>query len=104
MPWRIIFYPVATVFVPIIWWVVLRRRNIAYPFAADALLVLPLLIDTVAGVLGVYDAVESSDDAIHFLGGLVLAAALGQILVGERLGRALTASICIGWSATAVIL
>jgi hypothetical protein len=104
MPWRAVFYPLAIVFVPLVWAVVGRRRKIAYPFVADALLMLPLLIDTVAGVLGTYDVIEQWDDVVHFAGGLILATALGQLLLPERLGRPLTASLCTGWSAVAVIL
>jgi hypothetical protein len=104
MPWRVIFYPLPVVFLPLVWWVVGRPRKIAYPFVADALLMLPFLIDTVAGMLGLYDALEQWDDVAHFVGGLILATALGHLFFPERLGRAVTASLCIGWSAVAVIL
>src|SRR4051794_8186139 len=104
MPWRVIFYPLPIVFLPLVWWAVGRPWKIAYPFVADALLMLPFLIDTVAGMLGLYDAIEQWDDVAHFVGGLILATALGQLLLPERLGRAVTASLCIGWSAVAVIL
>jgi hypothetical protein len=104
LAWRIVFYPLCVAFVPLVYWVITRRREMAYPFTADTLLVLPLLVDTVAGVLGIYDAVEWTDDVIHFAGGIVLAAALGQLLLSELLGRGVSASLCLGSTAIAVIL
>src|ERR1051325_5386108 len=75
--WRLIGYSAAALLVPAIW--ALRGRRSPYPYAIDALFVLPFLIDTVGNALNLYDTVDWWDDANHFVNWAILT---GAVAVG----------------------
>ena len=63
--WRLATYPIAALIIPVIWAV--GCRKLGYLYAADILLTLPFLIDTVGNALDFYDAIEWWDDANHLV-------------------------------------
>jgi hypothetical protein len=75
--WRLVGYSAAALLVPAIW--ALRGRRSPYPYAIDALFVLPFLIDTVGNALNLYDTVDWWDDANHFVNWAILT---GAVAVG----------------------
>ncbi len=78
-----------------------------YPYLADALLSLPLLLDTLGNLLGFYDRFEATDDVLHFVNWVFLVMAFhafryrnvfdhrDAVLLGYGFG----AVAIIGWEA-----
>ncbi|HEV3407812.1 MAG TPA: hypothetical protein VG079_03910 [Gaiellaceae bacterium] len=104
MTGRALTYPIATLIVPVGWWLASRQRRREYPYALDILLVLPFLIDTAGNAANLYDAIEWWDDLNHFVNWGLLVAAFGQFLVRLPLGRIATAAIAIGFGGVTAIL
>jgi hypothetical protein len=82
-----IAYPIAVLIVPAVWWVLNRRRPVAYPYALDILWTLPFLIEVSGNTANLYDTVGWWDDANHFVNWGILVAAFGQLLIRLPLGR-----------------
>jgi hypothetical protein len=103
---RLLAYPIATVIVPIAWWLVGRGRERppAYPYAADILLTLPFLIDTVGNALDLYDTVAWWDDFNHFLNWGLLVAAFGQLLLRLPVGPLELFALAVGFGAVTAVL
>lgn len=104
MAGRAATYPVATVIVPLAWWLVRRRRPVAYPYALDVLIVLPFLIDTLGNALDLYDSVGWWDDANHLVNWCLLTAGFGQLLLRLQAGALTAAGLAVGFGATTAIL
>lgn len=82
---RLVGYPLATLVVAAAWHLRRRRRDPAasgrpYPWAADALIALPFVLDTLGNALGLFDAVASWDDIMHFISWLLLLSGIGLLL------------------------
>jgi hypothetical protein len=103
---RALVYPIATLIVPVGWWLVARRRGSRpdYPYVLDILLVLPFLIDTAGNALDLYDTIDWWDDANHFVNWTILVLAFGLLLLRLRVGRLATAGLCVGFGAVTAIL
>lgn len=106
MTGRALTYPLATVIVPLAWWIVRRRRGepVAYPYALDVLVVLPFLIDTLGNALDLYDSIGWWDDANHLVNWGLLTAGFGQLLLRLRLAAPVIAGLAVGFGATTAIL
>jgi hypothetical protein len=106
MTGRALTYPLATVIVPIAWWLVRRRRGapVAYPYALDVLIVLPFLVDTLGNALDLYDSIDWWDDANHLVNWALLTAGFGQFLLRLRLGAPVVAGLAVGFGAATAIL
>jgi hypothetical protein len=103
---RALAYPVATLIVPVGWWLVARRRGRRpdYPYVLDILLVLPFLIDTVGNALDLYDTIDWWDDANHFVNWGILTLAFGELLLRLPLGRWNTFALAVGFGAVTAVL
>jgi hypothetical protein len=101
---RAIFYPLAVLVVPAVWWLVNRRRRTPYPYALDILIALPFLIDTAGNAANLYDTVDWWDDANHFVNWGILVAGFTQLLLRFRLGALNIAALAIGFGAVTAIL
>ena len=105
MSGRALTYPLAALIVPVVWWLYRRRRGtVEYPYALDALLVLPFLIDVAGNALDLYDTVEWWDDANHFVNWGILTAAFGQLLVRLPVGPLAAAGLAVGFGAVTAVL
>jgi hypothetical protein len=62
---RALTYPLAAAIVPVVWWFRRGRTRGSYPFALDALLALPFLIDVAGNAANLYDRIDWWDDANH---------------------------------------
>lgn len=76
---RAIAYPAALLALPILWWL-LGRRRLIYPIASDILLGLPFLIDVAGNGLNLYDTIEWWDDLNHLVNWALHTAAVGLLL------------------------
>jgi hypothetical protein len=102
---RALAYPIATLIVPVSWWLIRRRRPVAgYPYTLDILLVLPFLIDTTGNALDMYDRISWWDDLNHFVNWGILTAAFGQFLLRLPLPRWALAALAIGFGGVTAIL
>ncbi len=95
---RLIVYPLAVLIVPIGWAITARWRagrenrpidpriegRTGYPWAADLLLTLPWLLDTLGNRFGLFESISWWDDMMHFLNWLLLT---GGMLVAWRARR-----------------
>jgi hypothetical protein len=105
MAGRALTYPLAAVIVPVVWWLLRRRREtVEYPYALDILLVLPFLIDVAGNALDLYDTVEWWDDANHFVNWGILTAAFGQLLLRLPVGPWAAMGLAIGFGAVTAVL
>lgn len=100
--WRLVFYPLAAVLVPLGWWLAGRPRP--YPYALDILLVSPFLVDVLGNVFDLYDAIEWWDDLNHFVNWALLSLAIGQLVLRFRLPRIETFVIVVGAGAFTAIV
>ena len=103
---RALTYPIATLIVPVAWWLVRSRRgrSVSYPYALDVLLVLPFLIDTGGNALDLYDSISWWDDANHFVNWGLLTASFGELLLRLPVGRLEVAGLAIGFGAVTAAL
>ena len=102
MTGRAIAYPLATMMVPVGWWLFARERP--YPFAADLLITAPFLIDTVGNALNLYDSIGWWDDANHFMNWALLTAGFVLVVRWSNLTALVVGLLGIGFGATTAIL
>jgi len=100
--WRLATYPIAAFVVPVIWAV--RARDTAYPFAADILLTLTFLIDTVGNAADFYDTIWWWDDVNHLLNWALLSGAVGALAWRNNLPKWQTLAYVVGFGAVTAIL
>jgi hypothetical protein len=104
MAGRAIVYPLAVLVVPAVWWLLSRRRPVAYPYALDILWTLPFLIDVSGNTANLYDTIDWWDDANHFVNWAILVAAFGQLLVRLPVGRLTAAGLALGFGVLTAVL
>ena len=80
MTGRAIGYPIAALVVPLAWWIVQRRRRVAYPYAVDVLVVLPFLIDMAGNAANLYDTISWWDDVNHLVNWAILVGGFSVLL------------------------
>lgn len=100
--WRLVFYPIAAIIVPLGWWLAGRPRP--YPYALDILLVSPFLVDVAGNALDLYDSISWWDDLNHFVNWGLLCLAIGQLLIRFVLPRWTLVLLVVGAGAIAAIL
>jgi hypothetical protein len=101
---RAVVYPIAVLLVPVVWWLLARRRPTPYPYALDILWTLPFLIDTAGNAADLYDTIGWWDDLNHFVNWAILVSAFGQLLLRFRLNRLTTGALALGFGAVTAIL
>ena len=97
-------YPIAMLVVPVAWWLLGRRRGIAFPVVADVLLALPFLIDVLGTALNLYDAIDWWDDANHLVNWFIHTAGIAVLLRLGPWGRWTRVGLAIAWAASTAIL
>lgn len=98
---RAVAYPLATLIIPVAWWI--RSQKHEFPVLADVLWTLPFFIDTAGNALDLYDTVEWWDDANHFFNWMLLSGAFAA-LVRPRVDSVwVLAGLCIGFGAATAI-
>lgn len=103
---RALTYPLSALLVPMIWWIVGKRRGRApaYPHMLDILLVLPFLIDMAGNALNLYDTIDWWDDANHLVNWGILSAGFGQLLLRLPVGKLSSAGLTVGFGAVTAII
>lgn len=99
--WRLLTYPAAALVFPVIW--IVWGRPTGYHHAADMLLTLPFLIDTMGNALDIYDTIEWWDDANHLVNWALLSSAIG-VVCRPRLGSWTILALVVGFGAVTAIL
>lgn len=67
MGWRLVFYPLGVMIVPIVYAIYKKRGYTgSYPEWTDVLITLPFVIDTAGNWLNLFDTITWWDDAMHF--------------------------------------
>jgi hypothetical protein len=79
---RLIAYPVMMLFVPVVWWLVQRRKGgvARPPYLAFGLIGLPFLVDVTGNSLDLYDTVLWWDDFNHFINWVFLCLGLALVI------------------------
>ena len=105
--WRLLLYPISSILVPLVWFVMRRRGGARgdYPYLIDICVGLPFLIDTAGNSVNLYDTVNWWDDAMHFVTWVPWVMAFG-LAVRRRpnLRRFDVAAITIGFGAATHII
>lgn len=101
MVMRAVFYPIATIVVPVGWHV--RGRPAPFPHLAAALLVLPFGLDIGGNLVKLFE-VDRFDDVLHFVNWFLLIGGVTTLLLRTRERLLVLFVIGVGASATAIIL
>jgi hypothetical protein len=104
MAGRAIAYPVAALVVPLAWWIVQRRKRVAYPFAVDVLVVLPFLIDMAGNAANLYDTISWWDDVNHLVNWAILVGGFSVLLLRTRLDPWPIFGLGVGFGAVTAII
>jgi hypothetical protein len=104
---RLVAYPLLMLVAPVIWWLVVRRRDATrpQPYGPFTLIMLPFLVDVTGNSLDLYDSVVWWDDFNHLINwlfllwgiGLLVADAVHPDWVLVALVTGLGAILAIGW-------
>ena len=101
MAFRAPFYLMPLAVVPSIWR--LRDRRQPYPYLVDALLVAPFLLDTLGNAFNFYNSFDVTDDVLHALNWMLLAAGITLALLRTQLDRLSIWTMAYGIGALAII-
>jgi glycopeptide antibiotics resistance protein len=100
--WRLLWYPLAVLALPVLWHVLKKRGP--YPYTADALITFPFFVDIMGNVLNLYDTIGWWDDANHFINWFLLSAGFGALLVRARLAPLVTGALIVGTGCVTALL
>jgi hypothetical protein len=100
--WRFAGAFVIVSVVPVVW--LLLGRPQPYPYAADALLTAPWLVDVLGNVFDLYDTVSWWDDANHFFNWALLCSGIGLLVLRVGLGPLTSAALVVGFGAFLAIV
>ncbi len=101
MLFRAPFYLLPLAVVPTIW--TLRGRPAPYPYAVDALVIAPFLLDTLGNVFGFYNNYAVTDDVLHFVNWVLLIAGVTIALRRTDMGRLNAWTTAYGLGGLAII-
>lgn len=99
---RAVTFPLAALVVPFVWRGLGRPRP--YPLLADALFVLPFVLDLAGNALDLYDPIEVFDDVLHWVNWVLLSCAMGEIICTAPVGRLNAAALVAGAGTIANVL
>jgi hypothetical protein len=100
--WRLLWYPIAVLALPVLWRVL--RRTGPYPYLADALITFPFFVDVMGNVLNLYDTIGWWDDVNHFANWFFLSLGLGVLLLRTRFEPLALAGFVLAFGACLAIL
>ena len=100
--WRLLWYPIAVLALPVLW-KVLRKRG-SYPYLADVLITFPFFVDVMGNVLNLYDTIDWWDDVNHFANWLFLSLGVGVLLLRTRFEPIALAGFVVAFGASLAIV
>lgn len=98
---RAVAYPLGALVVPIVWWLLWRRRP--FPWLADALVTLPWFTDTLGNRLDLFDTIPSFDDWIHLVNWALLTAGVLVLTMRSECGLRETVERALAFGVTAAL-
>jgi len=98
---RAIAYPLGAMVVPIVWWLLWRRRP--FPWLGDALVTLPWFTDTLGNRLNLFDSIDWFDDWMHFLNWALLTAGVLVLTMRSTNGLRPTVERALAFGVTAAL-
>lgn len=98
---RAIAYPLGAMAVPIVWWLLWRRRP--FPWLGDALVTLPWFTDTLGNRLNLFDTVEWFDDWMHLVNWALLTAGVLVLTMRNSCGLRETVERSLAVGVTAAL-
>jgi hypothetical protein len=101
MAFRAPFYLLPMAIVPAVWR--LRGRPAPYPHLVDALAVSPFLVDTLGNALNFYETFDATDDVLHFVNWMLLAAGITLALLRTKLPPLAIWTMATGLGGLAII-
>jgi hypothetical protein len=106
---RLVVYPLGLLAVPLWWWTWGRRRagrtgRPGFPWAADLLVSLPWLLDTLGNRLDLFDTVSWWDDGMHFLNWALLTAGVLLAWAPRQVSRGLVVVAGLAFGMAAALL
>ncbi len=101
MAFRVPFYLLPTIVVPIVWR--LRGSHPTYPYLVDALIVAPFLLDTLGNVFNFYNNYDRTDDVLHFFNWVLLMAGVTLGFARTGVGRLNAWTLSWGLGGLAII-
>ncbi|MFM9108109.1 MAG: hypothetical protein ACKOWF_15585 [Chloroflexota bacterium] len=103
---RMIGYPLLIAAIPVTWWLLRRSGRPAggYPFAADFLLTLGIVLDLIGNIFNLFDSAPWYDDLMHLVNWGFYSAAFGSLLLRSRLGPWPLFGLVTGFGAITAIL
>lgn len=103
--WRLLFYPICCIVVPVVWAALGRRRAaFRYPHLIDLCVVAPFLLDTAGNTANLYDTVNWWDDLMHFVTWVPWVIGAGLAIRFAGLKRFNTAALTVGFGAVTHVL
>ena len=100
--WRLLWYPIAVLALPVLWAWLARRAP--YPYIADSLITFPFFVDVMGNVLNLYDTIGWWDDVNHFANWLFLSLGLGVLLLRTRFEPIVLAVFVLAFGTSLAIL
>lgn len=101
--WRLIFYPLSGLLVPLVWWLRGRKPD-RYPHHLDLVVLVPFLLDTLGNSFNVFDTITWWDDFMHVLNWIPWVMVAGFLARYRPLGRVNVALLAWGYGAITHIL
>ncbi len=100
--WRLLWYPIAVLALPVLWHFL--SRGGPYPYTADALITFPFFVDVMGNVLDLYDTIDWWDDVNHFANWLFLSLGVGMLLLRTRERPIVLAGLVLAFGSTLAIV
>jgi hypothetical protein len=100
--WRLLWYPLAVLALPVLWHVLKKRGP--YPYTADALITFPFFVDIMGNVLNLYDTIGWWDDVNHFANWLFLSLGFGVLLLRTHFEPIALVGFVLAFGASLAIL
>lgn len=99
---RLIFYPLAALIVPILWWFIARKC--CYPHLIDILVVIPFILDSGGNALNLYNTTPSFDRFAHWFCWVSLTTAFGSAVSVPQITRINVFALALGFGAITHLL
>lgn len=99
---RLIFYPLAALIVPILWWLISRKSK--YPHLIDILVLIPFILDSGGNAFNLYNTTEGFDRFAHWFCWVSLTIAFGSAVSRPKITKINVFGLSLGFGAITHLL